>query len=149
MLLQLCVFVAVCCSVAWSGGDMVTNKLEALRKFVERKGGIHALTEAQRALIRVANASHTKLSVPVAIVPTAVLTRSPAMTATPQPVETVPVVVLPGQKRQALKRQHSPNTASPSAAGTKSTARSSQRRGTLGGPVASTGRAVLASAPAA
>ena len=90
---------------------MVTNKTEALRKFVERKGGIHTLTVAQRALIRVANTSHTKLAVPVSVVPTAVLSgSSPAASPTPPPTPVVPALVLPSQKKQALKRQRPSGT---------------------------------------
>lgn len=69
----MCWLCGVVCSVAWSGGEMVTNKTEALRKFIARKGGLNALSKEQRALVQHAQTSHTKLAIPVQIVPTAVL----------------------------------------------------------------------------
>jgi hypothetical protein len=52
---------------------MTTNKLDAVQKFLSRKGGLDALTEEQRARVGFIEVSHTKLAAEVRVVPTAVL----------------------------------------------------------------------------
>lgn len=63
----------VCCvpcasSIAWPGGDLVTNKLDALERFIARVGGEDKLTPAQRVLVQRARGSHLALPLTVRVV---------------------------------------------------------------------------------
>jgi hypothetical protein len=82
--------------IAWSGGNMTTNKLDAVQKFIEKKGGVHGLNEQQRKLLGIISTSHEKVSAEVRIVPTAALVHGAAAGAKGAPVHKRKSIDRPG-----------------------------------------------------